>query len=147
MRVTAERGLADPALRTLWLAWTDLGTGVAIVLFSALSRRFSRAQCVRDVGNANLRSLSRRLCRAIGGGDLPMTASRRELLEAPGVLTAAGIVMSGESHSGQQPGISAGIGRATAEIGGEQNRPTLLSVGLVIPHKIGPRTGISHATH
>ena len=29
---------------------------------------------------------------------LPMTTSRRELLEAPGVLTAAGIVMSGESH-------------------------------------------------
>ena len=51
-----------------------------------------------------------------------MTNSRRDLLEATGVLTAAGVVVSGESHSGQQPGISAGIGRATAEIIGEQEQ-------------------------
>jgi len=46
LRVTAERALADPALRSLWLAWSDLASGAAIVLFSALSlsRRFAWAQ-------------------------------------------------------------------------------------------------------
>lgn len=46
MQVTAERGLADPASRSRWLAWSDLASGLAIVLFAtmSLSRRFSWAQ-------------------------------------------------------------------------------------------------------
>lgn len=43
--VTAERGLPDPP-RSEWLAWNDFSSGLAIVLFSALSlsQRFSSAQ-------------------------------------------------------------------------------------------------------
>lgn len=46
LRVTAERGLADPALRSQWLAWSDIASGLLIMLFGALSLspRFSWAQ-------------------------------------------------------------------------------------------------------
>lgn len=51
MRVTAERSLADPAQRAPWLAWSDMVTGAAIVLFGALSlsRRFSWAQWANGI--------------------------------------------------------------------------------------------------
>lgn len=48
LRVMAERGLAAPELRNLWMAWSDIASGALIVLFSALSaspsRRFPWAQ-------------------------------------------------------------------------------------------------------
>ena len=45
-RVTAERGLWDPALRNSLLAWSDLMSGLLIAIFGALSlsRRFAWAQ-------------------------------------------------------------------------------------------------------
>ena len=45
-QVTAERGLADPAQRSVWLAWSDIGSGLAIALFGllSLSRRLGWAQ-------------------------------------------------------------------------------------------------------
>jgi len=45
-QVTQERGLPDPLQRTVWLAWSDIASGVLVVLFSALSLspRFSWAQ-------------------------------------------------------------------------------------------------------
>jgi hypothetical protein len=46
LRVTAERGLADPALRNQWVAWSEIASGLLVVLFSLLSlgRRFAWAQ-------------------------------------------------------------------------------------------------------
>ena len=45
-QVTAERGLAEPALRSGWLAWSDVASGLAIALFGllSLSQRFGWAQ-------------------------------------------------------------------------------------------------------
>lgn len=37
MRVTADRGLADPAERMAWLGWSDIAAGTLIMLFSVLS--------------------------------------------------------------------------------------------------------------
>jgi nucleoside-diphosphate-sugar epimerase/uncharacterized membrane protein len=44
--VTAERNLPPPELRMAWLGWSDVASGLLIVLFAALSlsRRFSWAQ-------------------------------------------------------------------------------------------------------
>lgn len=36
-QVTRDRHLADPALRSQWMAWSDVLSGLAIMLFSALS--------------------------------------------------------------------------------------------------------------
>jgi uncharacterized membrane protein len=46
MQVTAERGLAPPALRMTWLGWSDMASGSLIMGFAtlSLSRRFSWAQ-------------------------------------------------------------------------------------------------------
>lgn len=48
LRVMAERGLVAPEMRNLWMAWSDVVSGLLIVLFSALSaspsRRFPWAQ-------------------------------------------------------------------------------------------------------
>ena len=46
LRVTADRGLAEPALRAAWLAASDIASGVLIMLFGMLSLapRFSWAQ-------------------------------------------------------------------------------------------------------
>jgi nucleoside-diphosphate-sugar epimerase len=46
LRVTQERGLWDPAWRSTALAWSDIASGVLVMLFSALSlsQRFSWAQ-------------------------------------------------------------------------------------------------------
>ncbi|KGM56793.1 DNA polymerase III subunit epsilon [Lysobacter arseniciresistens ZS79] len=46
LRVTADRGLADPALRSAWLGRSDVISGLLIMLFGALSLspRFSWAQ-------------------------------------------------------------------------------------------------------
>lgn len=46
LRVTSERGLADPAVRSAWLGRSDLISGLLIMLFGALSLspRFSWAQ-------------------------------------------------------------------------------------------------------
>ncbi len=46
LRVTADRGLADPALRSLWLGASDIVSGVLVMLFGllSLSPRFSWAQ-------------------------------------------------------------------------------------------------------
>lgn len=45
-QVTLERGLPPPELRSVWLAWSDFASGLAIMLFGALSlsRRFAWAQ-------------------------------------------------------------------------------------------------------
>ncbi|MBA3598232.1 MAG: NAD-dependent epimerase/dehydratase family protein, partial [Methylibium sp.] len=37
LRVTADRGLADPADRMVWLGWSDLVSGALVMLFSLLS--------------------------------------------------------------------------------------------------------------
>jgi hypothetical protein len=48
LRVMAERSLADPEIRNLWMTWSDVVSGVLIVIFSTLSaspsRRFPWAQ-------------------------------------------------------------------------------------------------------
>jgi nucleoside-diphosphate-sugar epimerase/uncharacterized membrane protein len=46
LRVTAERALPAPELRSIWLGYSDVLSGLAIVLFGALSlsRRFAWAQ-------------------------------------------------------------------------------------------------------
>ncbi|MDQ6619705.1 MAG: NAD-dependent epimerase/dehydratase family protein, partial [Pseudomonadota bacterium] len=46
LRVTSERGLWEPALRSTLTAWSDLGSGLLIVIFSllSLSQRFAWAQ-------------------------------------------------------------------------------------------------------
>lgn len=46
LRVTAERGLADPAQRLAQLAWSDMASGALVMLFGALSLapRFAWAQ-------------------------------------------------------------------------------------------------------
>lgn len=53
-QVTAERGLADPTRRLLWLAVSDLASGVLVVLFAALSLspRLSWAQWANAVVGA-----------------------------------------------------------------------------------------------
>jgi len=45
-QVTVERGLADPMQRMAWLGWSDIASGVLVMLFAALSLspRFSWAQ-------------------------------------------------------------------------------------------------------
>lgn len=45
-QVSTERGLADPVQRLAWLGWSDIVSGVLVLLFSALSLspRFSWAQ-------------------------------------------------------------------------------------------------------
>jgi nucleoside-diphosphate-sugar epimerase len=51
LQVTADRNLAPPELRSAWLAWSDLLSGVAIMVFGSLSlsRRFARAQWANTV--------------------------------------------------------------------------------------------------
>jgi nucleoside-diphosphate-sugar epimerase len=51
LRVTAERGLWDPALRSSLTAWSDLFSGLAIMVFGALSlsQRFAWAQWANTV--------------------------------------------------------------------------------------------------
>jgi NAD(P)-dependent dehydrogenase (short-subunit alcohol dehydrogenase family)/uncharacterized membrane protein len=46
LRVTAERGLADPLQRMAWLGWSDIASGALVMLFGALSLspRFAWAQ-------------------------------------------------------------------------------------------------------
>lgn len=48
LRLMAERSLADPTLRNLWMTWSDVISGALIVIFSMLSaspsRRFPWAQ-------------------------------------------------------------------------------------------------------
>jgi nucleoside-diphosphate-sugar epimerase/uncharacterized membrane protein len=46
LQVTADRNLAPPGLRSAWLAWSDLLSGLAIMVFGSLSlsRRFAWAQ-------------------------------------------------------------------------------------------------------
>lgn len=45
-RVTAERGLAPPETRALWLAWSDMASGAALIVFGAwaLLWRYRMAQ-------------------------------------------------------------------------------------------------------
>jgi hypothetical protein len=53
LRVMAERNLAAPEMRNLWMAWSDIASGVLIVIFSVLSafpsRRFPWAQWANAV--------------------------------------------------------------------------------------------------
>lgn len=42
LRVMAERGLAAPELRNLWMTWSDVASGVLIVVFGMLSASPSR---------------------------------------------------------------------------------------------------------
>jgi len=51
LRVTQDRGLWDPALRSTMLAWSELASGILIMLFGALalSPRFSWAQWINTV--------------------------------------------------------------------------------------------------
>jgi hypothetical protein len=50
MRVTTEWGLADPTLRTLSLAWCDLGTGVDIVAMSFVGLFIARVLAAYQLG-------------------------------------------------------------------------------------------------
>jgi hypothetical protein len=51
LRVTAERGLWDPALRSSLTAWSDIFSGLAIMIFGifSLSQRFAWAQWANTV--------------------------------------------------------------------------------------------------